>query len=306
VDFKGNDPRFVAYLLRNTLRNYQSEKAAVPGVDRNVLHLLKVRVPDSPIEQEKIVSVLSAYDDLIDNNRRRIGLLEEAARLLYREWFVYFRFPGHEHVKITNGLPDGWARKPLGQMTTKIGSGATPRGGEAAYLSSGIPLIRSLNVYDDRFDAEGLAFIGEGQAAALDNVTVQSHDILLNITGASVARCCMAPERYLPARVNQHVMILRIDSIQTDPFFIHAAINSDERKRQLLSYATKGATREALTKDMMAAFELTMPPRSLMMEFGEISAASFAQRENLAAQNEKLRMARDLLLPRLMNGEITV
>lgn len=109
VDFKGNDPRFAAYLLRNLLKNYKSEKAAVPGVDRNVLHLLKVRTTERR-EQERIVAVLSAYDDLIENNRRRIALLEEAARMLYREWFVHFRFPGHEHVKITDGLPEGWER----------------------------------------------------------------------------------------------------------------------------------------------------------------------------------------------------
>ena len=84
VDFKGNDPRFIAYLLRSTLRNYQSEKAAVPGVDRNVLHLLKVRVPDRET-QASIVDVLAVYDDLIENNGKRIAQLEEAARLLYRE-----------------------------------------------------------------------------------------------------------------------------------------------------------------------------------------------------------------------------
>ena len=115
IDFMDNDPRFVAYLLRNTLRNYKTEKAAVPGVNRNVLHTLKVRVP-SANEQAVIVSILSAYDDLIENNRRRIALLEEAARLLYREWFVHFRFPGHEHVKITDGLPEGWGRHPVSDL----------------------------------------------------------------------------------------------------------------------------------------------------------------------------------------------
>jgi type I restriction enzyme S subunit len=115
VDFKGNNPRFAAYLLRNTLKNYQSEKAAVPGVDRNVLHLLKVRAPDREL-QERIVSILSAYDDLIKNNRRRIALLEEATRMLYREWFVRLRFPGHEHVKIIDGIPEGWERRPFGQI----------------------------------------------------------------------------------------------------------------------------------------------------------------------------------------------
>ena len=163
-----------------------------------------------------------------------------------------------------------------------------------------------MNVYDDHFDEDGLAFIGQSQAAALDNVTVESRDILLNITGASVARCCMAPGRYLPARVNQHVMILRVNPEAADPYFVHAAINSDERKRQLLSYSQKGATREALTKDMMAAFEITIPTQNLMRQFGEIAEPSFLQRENLASQNEKLRIARDWLLSRLLTGELVV
>jgi type I restriction enzyme S subunit len=140
----------------------------------------------------------------------------------------------------------------------------------------------------------------------LDNVTVQSRDILLNITGASVARCCMAPDRYLPARVNQHVMLIRADTSKADPFFVHAAINSDARKRQLLSYAQKGSTREALTKEMVSDFEITLPPDTLVRSFGEAAKTCFIQRENLALQNQKLRAARDLLLPRLMNGEISL
>ena len=114
----------------------------------------------------------------------------------------------------------------------------------------------------------------------------------------------MAPENYLPARVNQHVMIIRIDPNKADPFFVHKAINSDERKRLLLSYAQKGATREALTKEGMARFEVTLPTVILMLQFSEIAALSFRQREVLALQNQKLRAARDLLLPRLMSGEL--
>jgi type I restriction enzyme S subunit len=129
---------------------------------------------------------------------------------------------------------------------------------------------------------------------------------LLNIIGASVARCCMASERHLPARVNQHVMIIRIDPALADPFIIHKAINSDEKKRQLLSYAQKGSTREALTKEMMARFEVTLLSNQLMRQFGDVADASFRLRENLAFQNQKLRAARDLLLPRLMSGEVAV
>ena len=112
IDFKGNHPRFVAYLLQSVLRNYQSDKAAVPGVNRNVLHDLKVRSTDLQ-SQERIADILSAYDDLIENNRRRMTLLEEAARQLYREWFVRLRFPGHEHTRITHGVPEGWERTPI-------------------------------------------------------------------------------------------------------------------------------------------------------------------------------------------------
>lgn len=301
--------RYLIYAFRDP--EFQARLHAVgaqgtrPYIGITAQRQLKITFPKRDI-QERIVTTLSTYDDLIENNRRRMALLEESARLLYQEWFVHLRFPGHEHVRISDGVPDGWRKVPLAEISTKIGSGFTPRGGEASYLLEGVTLIRSMNVYDDSFDDNRLAFLSEEQAAALAGVAVEAKDILLNITGASVARCCMAPERYLPARVNQHVMIIRVDSNIADPYFVHRAINSDERKRQLLSYAQKGSTREALTKDEVARFEITLPTESLMHQFGVIVASSFKQRELLALQNQKLRAARDLLLPRLMSGEISV
>lgn len=298
-------PVFLFYLLSNFDIASTATGAALPFLRVKDLAASKVSVPALEL-QRYIGDTLSAYDDLMENNRRRMALLEESARLLYREWFVHLRFPGHEHTRLINGVPQGWLKATLGSITTKIGSGATPRGGDAAYQSEGLTLIRSLNVYDDRFDDDGLAFISDEQAAALANVSVEPKDILLNITGASVCRCCMAPERYLPARVNQHVMIIRADPAKADPFLVHAAINSDERKRQLLSYAQKGSTREALTKETVSNFEITLPTDDLMRRYGEIAADAFRQRELLTQQTQKLRTARDLLLPRLMSGEIEV
>ena len=184
VDYKGNDPQFIAFFLRQQLKNYQSDKAAVPGVDRKVLHKLPARCPDPQI-QRAIVRTLSAYDSLIENNQRRIALLEEAARQLYKEWFVRFRFPGHEDTRIIDGLPVGWERRTISELTTKLGSGATPLGGSASYQDIGITLIRSQNVYDFRFEDDGLVHITDNQADKLTNVTVHSGDILLNITVAS-------------------------------------------------------------------------------------------------------------------------
>ena len=122
ADFKGNAPRFVSCLLKNAMRDYKSDKAAVPGVDRNVLHRLNVRLPDLS-GQERIASILSAYDDLIENNRRRIALLEQAARELYREWFVRFRFPGHESTPIVDRMPEGWQRKKIADVCLTTGGG---------------------------------------------------------------------------------------------------------------------------------------------------------------------------------------
>ncbi len=132
IDFHDNDPRFVSYFLRNQLKNYRSEKAAVPGVDRNVLHKIKVHCPDLPT-QERIVAILSAYDDLIENNRRRIALLEQAARLLYREWFVHFRFTGHETARFKDGLPEGWETGTIADLFDTSSGGTPSRKNEGFY-----------------------------------------------------------------------------------------------------------------------------------------------------------------------------
>ena len=152
-----------------------------------------------------------------------------------------------------------WRLTKLRTITTKIGSGATPRGGKKSYKNSGINLIRSLNVYDFGFDYNGLAYIDDEQAEGLSNVEVQPNDILLNITGASVARCCMVPIKLLPARVNQHVAIVRVNSTVADPYFVLCCINSPQYKHHLLTLAQGGATREALTKDTISNFKILLP-----------------------------------------------
>ena len=139
TDFKGHAPQFVSYFLKNAIRDYRSDKAAVPGVDRNVLHRLNVRLPDRSC-QERIVDILSAYDDLIENNRRRIALLEQAAQELYREWFVRLRFPGHGSTRIVDGLPEGWERKKIADVCLTTGGG-TPSTKKAEYWDGDITWV---------------------------------------------------------------------------------------------------------------------------------------------------------------------
>jgi len=166
-----------------------------------------------------------------------------------------------------------WPLKRLKDITSKIGSGATPRGGKNSYLSSGISLIRSLNVYDFKFEKDDLAFISEAQAAELSNVIVQPDDILLNITGASVARCCLTDAQYLPARVNQHVAIVRVSPEVADARFVLYCINSLHFKSRLLALAQGGATREALTKTTIEDFEVLQPPLPTQRRIASILSA---------------------------------
>jgi type I restriction enzyme S subunit len=155
-------------------------------------------------------------------------------------------------------LPDGWEWHKLVNLTTKIGSGATPKGGEKAYKESGISLIRSLNVHDCRFKFKRLAFIDDDQAYALKNVVVKTGDILLNITGASIARSCIVPDEYLPARVNQHVAILRVKE-NIDNGFLNYLVVSPKFKANLLWQGAGGATRQALTKTMIEQLDIPLP-----------------------------------------------
>ena len=152
-----------------------------------------------------------------------------------------------------------WPFIRLGDVLTFNGSGATPRGGKDSYLKSGIPLVRSMNVHDLRFDTNDLAFIDEAQAGLLNRVQISSNDVLLNITGASVARCCLATDSVVGGRVNQHVMILRVDPRSCDAgWLVHAL--AGPYKNQLLSIAGSGATREALTKSDLERFAVSLPP----------------------------------------------
>ncbi len=173
-----------------------------------------------------------------------------------------------------------WPLKRLKDITSKIGSGATPRGGKNGYRADGISLIRSLNVYDFSFSEEDLAFISDEQAAELDNVIVHKDDILLNITGASVARCCMVSPKYLPARVNQHVAIVRVRPDHADARFVLYCINSLHFKSRLLALAQGGATRQALTKTTIEEFEICQPPLPVQRRIAGILSAYDELMEN--------------------------
>ncbi|MEE9408004.1 MAG: restriction endonuclease subunit S [Polaribacter sp.] len=188
----------------------------------------------------------------------------------------------------SRSIPNGWVETTLGEVCLKIGSGSTPRGGNEAYKKEGISLIRSQNILDFDFSYNGLAFIDDEQASKLSNVEIFDDDVLINITGDSVARVCSVPKEVLPARVNQHVSILRTVKQELNPTFLKYYLLNPIYKRYLLILANSGGTRNALTKSMLEMLELTIPPIKEQTAIAKILTAFDDKIENLQAQNKTL------------------
>ncbi len=214
---------------------------------------LQIQLPPLP-EQKRIVAILdqafTAINQAKANTEKNLKNARELFQSKLQETF------DNGKLKIDNGE---WEEKKLGEVTLKIGSGATPRGGKANYKKEGISLIRSMNVHDLHFKEKNLAFIDEQQANALSNVTIQEEDVLLNITGASIARCCIVLKEYLPARVNQHVSIIRANKEIVNPVFLASLLTSKFFKDQILGIGKQGATRQAITKIQLENFVISFP-----------------------------------------------
>ena len=228
----------------------------------------------------------------------KIGKVDEAifeceAMLADFELLVKSRFIEMFGDPVRN--PMNWEKGVLKDITSKIGSGATPKGGNASYKNEGISLIRSMNVHNGYFDYKGLAHIDGEQASLLDNVNIESNDVLLNITGASVARCCVVPDDILPARVNQHVCILRCkDDIL--PMFLNAVLISDQYQAKLWNIAEAGATRQALSKEKIETFQIILPPISLQKQFANFVDLIDKSKLTIQKSMDNLQELRDSLL----------
>lgn len=167
-----------------------------------------------------------------------------------------------------------WKKVKLGEVCLKIGSGATPNGGSRVYIDSGVSFIRSQNVYNLNFEYNGLTYITDGAAKKLSGVTIEKDDILLNITGDSVARTCIVPTNVLPARVNQHVSIIRLKKNTITPKFLNYYLASPYMQSIMLGLAVgKGASRNAITKTMIENFEVPCPPLETQQKIASILSA---------------------------------
>jgi type I restriction enzyme S subunit len=274
ADPKIADTRFIKYLFDATVQEeYKkfTQGAAQDNLSQKKLLSLKLRVPPLPT-QKRIADILSGYDDLIENNKRRMTLLESTARELYREWFVRLRFPGHEHCKLTNGIPAGWGRKKLGEvLTLKYG--------------------KALKA-DDRVEGEYPVYGSSGIVGSHEKAFVKGPTIILGRKG-NVGSVFWSL-----------VGIWPIDTV----YFIGPEVASLLLYYQLqfTQFINTDVAVPGLNRNLAHSRELLVPSKSIQQLFNENVEPLHKQLTLLEQQNQKLRAARDLLLPKLMNGELEV
>lgn len=290
-DFKGNHPRFVSYFLKWILNGTQSDKAAVPGVNRNDLHARKVKIPDNLSEQKAIAFVLSAYDNLIENNRRRIQLLEQSARLLYKEWFVNLRFPGHEHIKIIDSVPEGWEKIPFVFLADFLNGFAFK---PSDWAESGIPIVK----IPELRDGPTIKTPKNSGDNIPEKYLLQDGDILFSWSGTLLVNIWNHGKGLL----NQHLFKVMPVSPELRSF-VYLALK--EALNEFLNETT-GATMKHIRKRALQKVAPIVPVKSILREFESVSAPIIEQIGILQRQITQASKARDLLLPKLMSGEVAV
>lgn len=276
------DAKYLYHWLKSKTVHLQSlgNGATFKELSKKTTEQIQVPLPSLP-EQRRIAAILDHGDALHAKRRQVLAHLDALAQALY------------EHMIGSND----WPYVKIKTITSKVGSGATPRGGQSAYKTEGVALIRSMNVHDGKFIWKDLAFLDDQQAAALSNVVVEADDVLLNITGASVARVNRAPASVLPARVNQHVAIIRPRPGTVHPRILERHLISPRAKRALLNVAGGGATREAITKAQILDLEVPIPDRSAQERY--LSAA--ARLDDLQGRSRAALEAADSLVMSLQS-----
>ena len=300
-------PKFLYYLLKTYDFSTLDEGAAIPSLTTKTLKEVLVKIPESLETQRKIASILSGYDDLIENNLKRIKILEEMAQQTYEEWFVRMRFPGYETAVMNEetGLPEGWEKNVLKSFCTKITKGTTPTSLGEKFVEEGVKFIKAESYTDEGcFIEKKFAYIDEETHELLGRSKLERNDILVSIAGV-LGRVAMVNEYILPANTNQAVGIVRINSELTSPYFIKYFLNS-KRTNILINTVSGQAAQPNINLAQLGSLEILTPHKIIVEKFHDIIEVRDKLQIKLHRQNQSLREARDLLLPRLMMGILEV
>ena len=292
--------KYLYYYLKSSLFDSQIQ-AIKGGVAQGFMSLSKLSSIEIsyPLEiktQQKIADILSAYDDLIENNQKQIKLLEEAAQRLYKQWFIDLRYPGHETTKIVDGIPQGWRKDTVDSIVSLLSGFAFK---SDSFSENGVfKIVTIKNVQDGFFDGENVSLIDEIPTKMPKHCVLNSGDILLSLTG-NVGRVCMVVgENYL---LNQRVAKLKSDY----PSFTYCLFRSKDMFDEMNNLAN-GAAQQNLSPIRTGQIKIAVPSIDVLKLFENRISPVISRMLVLWKQNKYLTQSRDRLLPKLMNNEIEV
>ena len=299
IDAQKADSKYVFYRLQMAETIGWVVNHAVGSTMLNLNTTILSEVPlklPSLKEQKAVVSILSAYDDLIENNRKQIKLLEEAAQRLYKEWFVDLRFPGYENTPIIDGVPQGW-RLDIVKSVVSLLSGYAFKSSD--FVDNGkYSIVTIKNVQDGNFDGENVNTIAEIPSKMPSHCILNNGDILLSLTG-NVGRICLVNgDKYL---LNQRVA--KLDSKY--PAYAYCLFRIKDMF-DIMSNLANGAAQQNLSPIRTENVRIFIPSDSLIQKFEDIVSPMIAKMLVLNKSNSNLKQARDRLLPKLMSGELEV
>ena len=305
-------PKFLYMWLRTIYSNgeigkYQIQSTGISNFQFEAfIKHAKIQLPDLPT-QKRIADVLSAYDDLIEKNNRRIALLEKAAQELYKEWFVRFRFPGYENVKFENGLPEGWEYIRFGNAIEIIDGdrGVNYPKQEEFYEEGECLFLNAGNVTKNGFEFSSCAYITKEKDQLLRKGKLQTDDVVLTTRG-TVGNVAFLNETmtFSPMRINSGMVILRNLGV-VSPEYIYTALRHESLQKAMMMYASGSAQPQLPIKDMRR-IKIIKADAKTMDKFTKYVADIYKQVSLMIMKNQAISKQRDLLLPRLMSGKLEV
>ena len=291
-------PTYLYHFLRSPSFHAQvnSLRSGVAQPQLPIRDMRRIKMPlPSLSTQQRTASILSAYDALIENNRRRIQLLEQAARLLYKEWFVQLRFPGHEHVKVKDGVPEGWTKATIADIGQVV-TGKTPSKKREAYYGGDVPFVKTPDMHGNMLVVETEESLSNEGANTQPTKTLPPRSILVSCIGT----VGVVSLNSSIAQTNQQInaVVPTDESLRYWTFFMASDLKS------ILEGISGGATMANVNKAKFSSIGVIIPSPPILSEFNSFVTAHIDQIEQLALMNIRLTQARDLLLPRLMSGEL--
>lgn len=303
--------QFVYYLLkqqyiRNLAANSMTGASGRQRADLKFIKRIKLDLPPLPV-QHRIASILSAYDSLIENNTKRIRLLEKMAENLYKEWFVRFRFPGYEKAEMENGLPKGWKVERLGEWGISLDTGKRPKGGVDISLKDGYPSLGAECIKELAFfDYSSVSLIPKDFYESMKRGKNTGDDILLYKDGAYIGKVTMFMDKYPYEHyaINEHVFFVAPKNVEYKNY-LYFTLHQNEFF-VLMQNLNRNAAQPGLSRGDVERVQMTIPTPEVVKQFNQVVKPMLKIMFNLAKQNTLLARRRDLLLPRLMSGKLEV